>query len=276
MRRIAPLLLLPACVSLAAQGSREEADRAFDQKDYPTALALYKAGAERGEDWSQWMLGTMQMGGLGLPQDPAQGLLWLRKAASQGNAALQFNLGLVYLRGDGGAKDAPEAASWLRLAAEKGHSEALKVLVLLYETGDLPKNPPDEAKWFKLAAEGGDATAQDIYGMMCLNGQGVAKSVPEGLRWVRSAALHGIGFSKARLAFFYFEGTIVKADLVEAYAWCLLAHEAGSDKEPLTPATLGESLTQSQIARGRKRAEVLRSQFAPAPAAAPAAKPAGS
>lgn len=271
MRRIVPILLLSSCIGTFAQSATEAADRAFDAKDYPKALAIYRPLADKGDAFAQWMLGRMYLEGLGVPKDPEQAQRLLRQAANQGNASLQFQLGTVYLGGSALTQNDSEAGTWFRKAAEQGHPEARKALRLLYTLDRMPQNPADEAKWFKLAAEEGDPEAQDRYGMMCLNGVGTPKHVADGLRWVREAALHGNDYSKMRLAYFYLEASFVKQDLVESYAWCLLADEAGIAKDPVTPAQLEPLLNKAQLAAGRKRAAALKQLAISQPAAKPAA-----
>ena len=73
--------------------------------------------------------------GEGVPQDEAEAVRWVRRAAEQGNADVQYNLGTIYGAGRGVPQDDAEAARWLRLAAEQGDALAQFDLGVMYVTG---------------------------------------------------------------------------------------------------------------------------------------------
>jgi uncharacterized protein len=56
---------------------------------------------------------------MSLPQNYAQALNWLRKAASQGEPGAQFNLGVMYYNGEGVPQNYLEAEVWLSLSASR-------------------------------------------------------------------------------------------------------------------------------------------------------------
>ena len=94
----------------------DESYAAFKQGDYPTALAGFKASAERGNANSQGMLGTMYAEGWGTPKNDRQALLWYRQSAEQGNWVAQHSLVEVYAFGKGIPKDMQTAYFWWWLA----------------------------------------------------------------------------------------------------------------------------------------------------------------
>jgi uncharacterized protein len=55
-----------------------------------------------------------------VPQNYAEAVKWLRKAADQGNAHAQYNLGYMYQDGQGVPQNYVQAHMWFNLAA--GHS----------------------------------------------------------------------------------------------------------------------------------------------------------
>jgi len=59
----------------------------------------------------------MYRNGWGAPQDYAEALKWLRRAAAQGNRYAQSNLGFMYRDGEGVQKDYVQAHMWFNLAA---------------------------------------------------------------------------------------------------------------------------------------------------------------
>jgi len=71
----------------------------------------------------------------GEPQDAAEAMERLRRAAEQGNAAAQCNLGAVYAEGLGMPQDDAEAAKWFRLSADQGDASAQFNLGNMYRQG---------------------------------------------------------------------------------------------------------------------------------------------
>lgn len=54
----------------------------------------------RGDQITQYNLGVLYDGGLGVPADKLRARLWYRKAAEQGFAQAQNNLGPMFYLGD--------------------------------------------------------------------------------------------------------------------------------------------------------------------------------
>ena len=92
------ILLLLAAVPAVA-GPTEDAQAAFQNGDYGTALRLWLPLAEQGNADAQNGLGRLSISGLGVAQDYKEAAMWFRKAAEQGSPAGQFNLGTLYRAG---------------------------------------------------------------------------------------------------------------------------------------------------------------------------------
>jgi len=58
--------------------------------------------------------------GDGVERDPAEAVVWFRKAAELAFTPSQVNLGVIYATGRGAPQDFVEAATWFRKAAEHG------------------------------------------------------------------------------------------------------------------------------------------------------------
>ena len=99
--------------------------KAYVKRDYATALAQFREGAERGDATAQHNLALMYDKGNGVPQDYAEAMKWYLKAAEQGHADSQYNLGMMYLFGVGVPQDYVEAYKWVILAntKEKEHTK---------------------------------------------------------------------------------------------------------------------------------------------------------
>ena len=131
--------------------------RAYEQKDYASAMKELTPLAQSGRVEAQILLGKMYMLGQGVPKDTDQALQWFQAAADQGNAQAQFFLGALYLLP---AKDVPEGLRWLRRSAEQGTPDAQLLLGMAYLKGtDLPRDLVAADTWLHLAASQGDKLA---------------------------------------------------------------------------------------------------------------------
>ena len=114
----ASIILMGASVWAA---DLESAKRAYEQKDYTTALKEFAPLADKGKAEAQLYLGKMYMMGQGVLKDPEQAIKWFKASALQGNSDAQFFLGSIYLMPQ---KDIPEGMKWTGLSAEQGNKDA--------------------------------------------------------------------------------------------------------------------------------------------------------
>ncbi len=123
---------------------------------------------------------------------PAAGMTELREKADAGDSSAAFDLGRAYEKGNGVPQDMLKAAFWYRKAAEEG-----------------------------------DAKAQDSLGVLYWLGAGVEKDRKQAIEWYRKAARQGDANAMFNLGVSYYNGE-ANIDDTLAYAWFLLASEAGS------------------------------------------------
>jgi hypothetical protein len=91
---------------------------------------------------------------------PAEGLVWLRKAAEQGHARAQTSLGVAYLKGRGVEQDYDVGLEWLDRAAVQGSGKAMLELGLLYRDGKgVPLDRVRAVMWLMLAKQQGSPAA---------------------------------------------------------------------------------------------------------------------
>ncbi len=140
------------CVRFCSGADLASAKRAYDQKDYATALKEFTPLAEQGNADAQLFLGKMYLMGEGVLKDPDQAVKWFKAAGVQGNADAQFYLGSFYLLPH---KDIAEGLKWLRLSAEQGNQDAQLLLGKAYMDGsqELPRDPVQAEMWLRLAAK---------------------------------------------------------------------------------------------------------------------------
>lgn len=211
----------------------------------------YRAG--QGDVKAQNLLGGMYYFGQGVPQDYREAAKWTRLAAEQGHATAQERLGHMYREGQGVPENYYEAGKWLRMAveghrkaAEQGHAEAQYNLGRMYHDGEgVPQNDLEVAKWFRLAAEQGAPSAQYMLGLLRLQ-----ECIQAETEWLEQQRMQVLRQRRALP-----DWRRGQCDLVEAYAWVLLAaaqgHQvAGGGKELFTKQMTSEQVAQAQKLAG--------------------------
>lgn len=211
MRRL--WLIAGLIVALTAPALAGEADEALRR-----GVAAYRAG------------------------DHASALAEFRAAAERGVPVAQFNLGLLYANGQGTPKDEAEAAKWWRRAAEGGLADAQNNLGLLYENGRGVRQDHGEAvRWYRAAALQEKPQAQHNLGAMYANGRGVARDLVRAHMWFDLAvARHAPGPAREEsirarkiVAKQLSEAERTKAERL-ARAWSPAGEAASSLPEPQT------------------------------------------
>ena len=115
------LVLVVLCSSVARGDDLEDGYKAYEKKDYATALELWQPLAEEGVAKAKHYLGFMYQNGYGVEQDVREAVKWYRKAARKGVDGAQTNLGLMYDLGHGVIQDYVRAHMWNNLAAINGN-----------------------------------------------------------------------------------------------------------------------------------------------------------
>lgn len=183
-----------------------------------------------------------------------------RQLAEQGDTGAQFLLGLMYAGGHGVPRNTVEAVKWYRMAAEQGGAEAQYNLGFMYDEGmGVPENDEEAAKWYQRSAEQGNADAQ--YGLAFLQLRGCLRAEAESIQSQEEAGAQGLYVSGWKRGL---------CNLVEAYAWVLVAaakgHQlAGEGKDSFTDQMTGTQVFEAQklAAEIWKRVESSTSRVAP-------------
>src|SRR5215468_7342272 len=101
MRSVLQILLCLTTIvlgaALSASADLVSAQRAYERKDYVTALKESTPLAKQGNAGAQLLLGRMYLMGQGVIKDNDQASKWFEISAAQGNADAQFMLGSMYL-----------------------------------------------------------------------------------------------------------------------------------------------------------------------------------
>jgi hypothetical protein len=158
MKNSSRYLLLAIAIGAVAVSSPSMAEpledgmAAYNEKDYVTAVKLWRPLAEQGIAAAQYQLGVLYAEGKGVTASDLIAFAWFQRAAEQGVAGAQYNLGVSFAEGLGTRRDDTSAAKWFRRAADQGMPYAQLNLGLLYSTGrGVPQDNVEAVKWLELA-----------------------------------------------------------------------------------------------------------------------------
>jgi TonB family protein len=143
-------------------------------------LALIRQAADRYYGPALYEIGIRQVEGRDLDKEPAKGLETMRHASVLGSPQAQFALGARYEIGEGVPRELDRARRYFRLCAAQGVPLCqYRVGKLLLETTDRPESNLIQAvAWLELAAEHGVPEAKD------LSSTEAAKLTPQQTAWV--------------------------------------------------------------------------------------------
>ena len=136
MKKILAALWLAVTLNSVWAGDYQEGVAAFLKKNYPVALAKFKAESAKGNAVAQYYLALMYQQGEGVEQNPAEAIRLYKQSAENGFRGAQYNLALIYQRGVDTVQNQAEAARLYKLAAAQGLAGAANNLATQYEHGE--------------------------------------------------------------------------------------------------------------------------------------------
>lgn len=172
----------------------------------------------------------------------------LQHAAKNGHALAQWKLGRIYADGDGVTQDDIRAFDYFSQVAnslaEDSHgapearivANAFVALGQYYREG-IPNSvvKPDPERAMQMlsfaASYFGDADAQYLLARLYLDGQGTAKDVRQGARWLGLAASKGQYQAQALLGAMLFSGEGVPRQAARGLMWLTLAKESANKSD---------------------------------------------
>ncbi len=245
-------------LKVAAEHSDPEAEftlaQAYDKgkgvsSDPKKAFEYYRRAAEHGSAKAQNNLASLYFTGSdGVKANKIEARKWLRKAAEQGAALSQDNLGLILAE-----EDNLEASKWFERAAEQGLLSAQLHLANIYYNGDngVRKDYGKALKWLRKAAAQNSPWAENVLGVLYLNGLGVERDPGTAAQWFQSAAEKGDAKAQSSLGQMYCAGNGMKIDPAEGYKWLTLGAEQGEITAVKFLADFQTGMTPDQIAEGK-------------------------
>ncbi|MEM9802902.1 MAG: tetratricopeptide repeat protein [Planctomycetota bacterium] len=242
----------PACAGLLGELFEEEL------ADPDRALSWTRVAAEGGDTSAMVSLGYRYRFGEGVSRSFQSMLRWYRAAADDDDATAVANLAICYQNGEGVPAD-PEHAFELRdRAARLGHagSRVWLAFALIDGTGCEPEPSRGRALLELLAQEDAEV-AHDLADRL-LDGPGLERDVPAGLRLMRSAADRGHAPALTYLGVLHWYGKFVDEDRDRAIELYRRAMEFG---DPYAVANVGFAMLEGEsLPRNVERGlEFLRS-----------------
>ena len=152
-------------------------------------------------------------------------------------------------------KDYAAFLNIVKPAALKGEAWAQSWLADAYSNGQgVAQSYAEAVKWYRLAAQQGDASAQYNLGVMYDNGRGVVQDYAEAVKWYRLAALQGHANGQNNLGFMYGNGQGVVQNYVKAHSWYNLSAVSGNAMAIENRDRVAKRMTPQQIADAQKLA----------------------
>lgn len=127
----------------------DEAASAMQDGRYQEAERALRPLAASGNARAQVLLGMIYGDGIGREVDVMAAREWFHRAAKQGYHPGQFMLGLNLLEGE--QQDPAQALVWLKRAGHRGNTHAQRFLALAYAKGwmDMEPNPEKARYWLE-------------------------------------------------------------------------------------------------------------------------------
>lgn len=237
-----------------AEAQYELAEHLRKLRKWETAARWYLASSEQNHSTAQVVYGGLLRFGVGVQKDLTAGFGWALRGAQGGNSYGMYIVGTCYSAGEGVAQDFKKAEYWLKHAARLAppkESEAHFSLGLLYD--DLGK-PTQAIEWYRAAAKWNNASAAFNLGLLYektgKRGRAIASyrqavksnhtgalynlahlcTRKEAVRLYLRAAKLGESESMLNLGVAYFYGNGVQKNQRRAVSWYRQAAEQGEIK----------------------------------------------
>jgi len=147
------------------------------------------------------------------------------------------------------------------LAANEGNIEPQKWLAFMYTKGKGVQQDYKKAFfWRQKAAESGDANSEYHLGRFYQLGNGIEQDFAKARHWYEKSCRQGDMNGLYAMGNLYRKGLGIEVDPVKAYGWYSLAAERGLLLAQETVERMEESMSEAQIAEGKKIAGKLLSR----------------
>lgn len=199
-----------------------------------------KAASDSDADAARWLCFKFAIGD-GVLADDAKSVEWLSKAEALGQDMQTTMLQIEFNKKDRG--DEVGAAVWAERAANRGCVAAMYRLAQMHEQGGktMPRSQAKAYEWYSKAAGLGSHIAQNMLGIIYLDGRWVAKNYEQAARWFQLAADQGNSSAQYNLGTCYESGRGVPKDKAKAVDLYRKAAKQGDDLAKARLRSLGET-----------------------------------
>jgi len=154
------------------------------------------------------------------------------RAVEAGNAEAMNILGVAYVVGTPVPRDYAKALFWFQKAIDGGSATAMNNFATMYLFGlGVPRNSAHAFRWLERSAASGNVHSMYSVAVMADEGFGTSRDPRLARAMFRKAAESGYAPAMVRVSDDYARGSGVRLDLVEAYAWLLVALEANTSED---------------------------------------------
>ncbi|MBV1934855.1 MAG: sel1 repeat family protein [Parvibaculaceae bacterium] len=197
---IAALFFGIACITsspiYASDASSEfsQAKKAYNEKRYGEAFALFQKAANADHPAAQLWLGTMYRAGNGVKQSLPMAIEWTEKAGENGDTQAQMGLAAYYSQGPENERNGKKVFYWLTKAVQAYHPEALFRVGQAYARDEkAPANIRGKgADMIITSARMGFAQAQFGAAELFAVGAGVPRDLERAMMWFHIAEKNGL------------------------------------------------------------------------------------
>ncbi len=120
-----------------------------------------------------------------------------------------------------------EALEYIFQAANQGHLESQILLTINYSESDNPQEQLKSLEWLFKAIDQNSPAAQTILAYFYYEGKVVKQDFAKALQWFSAAARQGDVEAQAMLGRMYFEGEVIEKNLEQCFYWISKAAEQG-------------------------------------------------
>lgn len=155
-------------------------------------VALMRKAADQGDPAAQFEVAMMYAEGRGVVKDMNLAIVWAGKAADQGHAEAQFALGRALVE-SGTPEQKAEGMVYMQKAAEAGNRQSVLFLAAIYAFGRFEQTK-DEARaesLLKPGAEDGDSDCQLLLASIYASSETFTAKRGEAELWLRRSAEQG-------------------------------------------------------------------------------------
>ena len=152
------------------------------------AIRYFKRAADRGHLFAARFMGRYA---LNIEQDPAQALVWFKKAADANDLPSQMYCVAAYRNGFGTAKNLDLAQRYTIAAAKNGHALAQYALAESFLNSKQAQNKKLGLSWLEKAVEKDNPAAMFLLGKLYLEGRIVQKNELKGNELIKIAQEKG-------------------------------------------------------------------------------------